>query len=205
MREAHGKSAAKSAALLGFTEGDDLNAFDGFQKLHGCRSARCATRVAGSVKSDASLESAGPFLDSQTIHEIVGDLPCATGQIVDRAEVGFLLEFEWGAMEKHRRTGARWNNDGFITFKYIGGVAHHLAGGCPVTAVEGRLAAAGLVFWKFNFAASVLEDFDRSLGHIVKKSVAETGGHELDLAAIRFGDGWSHVLRISICYVLALG
>ncbi len=67
-------------------------------------------------------------------------------------------------------------------------VAHHLARGWPVTAVESWLSAAGLVLGELDFTASVLQHFDCGLGHIVKKGIAETGGHELNLAAIGFGD-----------------
>jgi hypothetical protein len=77
-------------------------------------------------------------------------------------------------VEIHRGAGAAGDDDGKFAGEDVGGEAGDLARGGPVAGIEGRLAAAGLVFWEFHGEAEVLEHalsdrlldaIDAQLGH----------------------------------------
>lgn len=56
----HGKCPAESAALFAFTKGNDLQPFDGLQKLQHRRNARRAPGMTGTMKGYLGRKFAGP-------------------------------------------------------------------------------------------------------------------------------------------------
>ena len=192
MREAHRKCAAEAAALLGFAEGNDLEAIDGLEELQGRFATARAARVAGAVKGDAGWKTAGPFFNAEAIDEKISELPSAVGQFLHGWKVFFLLELKRRAVEEHRGTRTGRHDDWFVAFEHARGVSHDLARGRPVAAIEGWLAAAGLVLREFDFAASVLKHLDGRFCHTVEKSIAEASGHELNGATGGAGGALCH-------------
>ena len=192
MREAHRKCAAEAAALLGLTEWNDLETIDGLEELQGRVATAGAACVAGAVKGDAGWKTARPFFDAKTIDEKISELPSAVGQFLHSWKVFFLLELKRRAVEEHRGTRTGRHDDWFVAFEHARGVSHDLARGRPVAAIEGWLAAAGLVLREFDFAASVLKHLDGRFCHTVEKSIAEASGHELNGATGGAGGALCH-------------
>ena len=83
-------------------------------------------------------------------------------------------------MEIHGGAGAGGDDDGQLAGEHGGGVAGDFTRGHPVAGIEGRLAAAGLVFRKLDGHAEVFEDFDGGPRDVVVKGIAEAGAHEED-------------------------
>ena len=72
-------------------------------------------------------------------------------------------------------------------------MAHHLARGGPVAAVERRLTAARLRLGKFDRAAEMFKHLDGRARDIVVERIANAGGHELHAAIGGRETAWGNV------------
>ena len=80
--EGDGKSAAKTAALLGLTEGDDLRVIDGCQQRADGLAGASAAGVAGTVEGETGgfIEFSRPGFYAQAVVNEVHDFPSALSQ-----------------------------------------------------------------------------------------------------------------------------
>ena len=174
-----GKGAAEAAALLGLTEGGDFGVADGFKEFHGGLTTAGAATVARAMEGDACrlLEFAGPFFNAQAVVNEIHDFPGAAGQRVDGG-IRALLELEKISVEIHGGTGAGGNDDRQVAGEDGSSVAGDFAGGNPVTGIERRLAAAGLVVGELDGDAKVFENFDGGARDVVVEGVAKASAHK---------------------------
>ncbi len=145
--------------------------------------ARGAAGVAGAVQGDRGLELARPRPDAQAVDDEVAELPGAPAERLDLGEIGLALELQRRPVEEHGGAGARGDDHRVGPGEGPDRVPDHPAGGGPVPAVEGRLAAAGLRLGKAHLAAQVLQHLDRRRGDVVVEGVAQAGRHQLHPAA----------------------
>ena len=163
VREGDGKGAAEAAALLGLAEGEDFQAR---------RSIASSVRVASPLpvprewqerwNATRASRRPGQAVDAEAVDDEVGQFPGAAGERFAPAGGSDSFSNSSGAPWKtHRGAGTGGHDHGRCRRRRrLDRVAHDFARGGPVAAVEGGLAAAGLVLGKFDFAAEVFEHLD---------------------------------------------
>lgn len=191
--ESDGEGAAKSAALFLLAERDDFGVFDrGEERADGLAGGGAAA-MAGAMEGDTGrfLELAGPGFDAEAVVDEIDDFPCAVGE---RGDLGIrvFLELEEIPVAVHRGAGAGGNDDGEFAGEDFGSVFRDFAGGTPLAGVEGRLAAAGLVFRENDGNTEVLEHFHGRTGDIVIKGITKAGAHQEHAFAERAGGRIGH-------------
>ena len=191
--ESDGEGAAEPTALLLLAERDDLGVFDRGQERADGLAGGGAAAVAGAVEGDAGrfLELAGPGFDTEAVVDEINDFPGAVGE---RGDLGIrvFLKLEEIPVAVHRGAGAGGNDDGELAGEDFGSVFRDFAGGTPLAGIEGRLAAAGLIFRENDGNTKMFKHFDGRTGDIVIKGITEAGAHQEHAFAERAGGRIGH-------------
>src|ERR1051325_4414279 len=123
--------------------------------------------MAGAVKGDLSssgnlISRQRPLRNAKLVEEELGQLEC--GRCFD--------SHHRVSMPKHGGARGAGGYDRMVAFKNFQTASGNRLGSFPVSRIEGRLAAASLVFWKIDLAASMLENPRRRDAHLAIEGVA---------------------------------
>ncbi len=175
--EFHGKGASEPAAFLGGVH------FAEFKTSHMAQQAartlldlQFAEGMAAVVVGNDVVEARADVFDLRDVQQEPGEFVNPGFERMDARQIQLVVREQFREVVRdHRRAGARGHHYVFGFGKYVQEMERHLAGLFAIAAVEGRLAATGLSFWKADIESRALKDIRHGETHVWKNLIDYAG------------------------------